>query len=71
MTAVPALNATTASGDKRVVISLQRERFQQENVTLMDSTAFIFHVDRLKDAIKKRSNLLVQVGGGKQKLFFN
>lgn len=68
-TAVPALNATTASGDKRVVVSLQREHFQQENVTLTGSTAFIFHVDRLKDAIKKRSNLLVQVRGGSRSYF--
>lgn len=68
-TAVPALNVTTTSGDKRVVVSLEREHFQQENVMLMDSTAFIFHFDCLKDAIKKRSNLLVQVRGESRSYF--
>lgn len=50
------------SGDKCMVISL-KEYFEQEGITLTDSTEFIFHFDCLKDAIKKQSNLLVQMGG--------
>lgn len=45
-----------------MVISL-KEYFEQEGITLTDSTEFIFHFDCLKDAIKKQSNLLVQMGG--------
>lgn len=59
------------SVDKCTVISSRKECFEQETITLTDSTEFIFHFDRLKDAIKKQSNLLVQRGWEKQKLFFN
>lgn len=45
--------------------------FWTGNHNATDSTEFIFHFDRLKDAIKKQSNLLVQRGREKQKLFLN
>ena len=58
------------SGDKCMVISLKKEYFEQESITLRDSTEFIFHFDCLKDAIKKQSNLLVQMGGKKAEVIF-
>lgn len=67
--ALPALSAAPTPGHKHVVISLEQD-FQQENVLLTDGAEIIFHFDCWKDAIKKQSNLLVQMRGWKQ-LFFN
>lgn len=58
------------SGDKCVVIPL-KGYFEQESIMLTDSREFILHLDCLKNAIKKQSNLLVQSGWERQKLFFN